>query len=84
MCVCFVSVGVGVLRGVFLSGHFQGIGLKLRNENDKYGSSYNMLEDSLGNKRGKDFGEIHLENWEMIHFDYIISLNRVGTFHYRI
>ena len=58
LCVCILFCLVLVLEFsvVFLSGHFQGTGLKLRNENDKYGSSYNMLEDSLGNKRGKDFG----------------------------
>ena len=32
----------------WISGVFtQGTGFKLRNETDKYGSSYNMLEDSL-------------------------------------
>ena len=45
-------------NGGFLGVFTQGTGFKLRNETDKYGSSYNMLEDvaSLGKMLGHEMG----------------------------
>ena len=46
------------LKKWWISGVFtQGTGFKLRNETDKYGSSYNMLEDMLaGENVGHEIG----------------------------
>ena len=47
------QLGIVVISGVFT----QGTGFKLRNETDKYGSSYNMLEDGFaGKKLGHEMG----------------------------